>query len=122
MLHTPWPRMTVRLTADTNDRFWSIIEACSQFLYHCQANLQATSACRWDAPQPPLLQLLRTRVPGLAVCVAESHSELLRQLHLKLAINCCINPITALLGCENGALAATAGGGGAADAAAAHMR
>jgi hypothetical protein len=67
-------------------------------------------ACRWDAaagpPQPPLLQLLRNQVPGLGVCDVHSHLELLQQLHLKLAVNCCINPTTALLGCENGAMAA----------------
>lgn len=35
---------------------------------------------------------------------ASTHSELLIQLQLKLAVNCAINPLTAILGCQNGRL------------------
>ncbi len=41
---------------------------------------------------------------GLGVCAVDSHTALLQQLHAKLAINCCVNPLTALLGCLNGQL------------------
>ncbi|MEW5309768.1 MAG: hypothetical protein WDW38_001628 [Sanguina aurantia] len=36
--------------------------------------------------------------------LAASHSDFLRNIHTKLAVNCAINPLTALLRCKNGGL------------------
>ncbi|KAJ9510616.1 hypothetical protein QJQ45_027500 [Haematococcus lacustris] len=42
--------------------------------------------------------------PGLQAQLCPSHRDLMRQLHQKLAVNCCINTLTAMLGCRNGQL------------------
>lgn len=43
-------------------------------------------------------------VPELGARVGVPPADIMRTLHRKLAINCCINPLTALLGCRNGGL------------------
>ncbi len=44
-------------------------------------------------------------IPGLGARLVPSHTQLMRALHLKLAVNCAVNPGTALLGCLNDAYA-----------------
>lgn len=63
--------------------------------------------CRhmWQAPRDSAMDVLMG-LAGLRPQLTTSHTQLLQQLHTKLAINCCINPLTALLGCSNGYLIA----------------
>lgn len=58
---------------------------------------------RWRSPPSPVLQSLLA-LDRLAPTQPASHARLLQQLQLKLAANCCINPLTAVLGCLNGGL------------------
>lgn len=71
---------------------------------HCTPAPWPPPTHRWEQPQSALLQQL-LGLPGWHSTHVSSHAELMRQLHLKLAINCCINPLTAVLGCLNGQLA-----------------
>ncbi|MEW5303302.1 MAG: hypothetical protein WDW36_006007 [Sanguina aurantia] len=54
-----------------------------------------------------LLHLLSPEGLGgsFGAVLAPSHSDFLRNIHTKLAVNCAINPLTALLRCKNGGAA-----------------
>eukprot|EP00197_Chlamydomonas_leiostraca_P013644 CAMPEP_0202860324 /NCGR_PEP_ID=MMETSP1391-20130828/2080_1 /ASSEMBLY_ACC=CAM_ASM_000867 /TAXON_ID=1034604 /ORGANISM="Chlamydomonas leiostraca, Strain SAG 11-49" /LENGTH=355 /DNA_ID=CAMNT_0049539479 /DNA_START=199 /DNA_END=1266 /DNA_ORIENTATION=+ len=59
----------------------------------------------WQQEPSPVLRALLA-LSELHATAAPSHELLTRQLHTKLAVNCAINPLTALLGCLNGNLIA----------------
>ncbi|GLC35960.1 hypothetical protein PLESTB_000523700 [Pleodorina starrii] len=65
----------------------------------------AAAAAVAEGDDAAFLHELAASVPGLAFRTATEPGGLLRELLAKLAANCAINPLTALLGCLNGALA-----------------
>lgn len=63
----------------------------------------ATAAASDISGVSKLFDVLRS-IPELHAQVAVSERVLFQQQYLKLAVNCCINPVTAMLGCRNGAI------------------
>ncbi|EFJ44826.1 hypothetical protein VOLCADRAFT_121250 [Volvox carteri f. nagariensis] len=63
-----------------------------------------TNSSGQSADHAAFLQELSGALPGLVLRPVADPGTLLRELLAKLAANCAINPLTALLGCNNGAL------------------
>lgn len=58
-----------------------------------------------DPDDASFIREMALALPGLGLRTAANSNSLLQELLAKLAANCTINPLTALLGCRNGALA-----------------
>ncbi|KXZ56408.1 hypothetical protein GPECTOR_1g363 [Gonium pectorale] len=69
------------------------------------ASDQADGGARGADDDARFLSRLAASLPGLCLRPDLPPGGLLRELRAKLAVNCAINPLTALLGCRNGALA-----------------
>lgn len=112
--HSPWPLPRVVVASVTHGCFL----AAPGHVVH--AGLGSCTLAEMDARLPCLTHtghaaLMDTQgenqsiqqllaVPGLQAQLCPSHRDLMRQLHQKLAVNCCINTLTAMLGCRNGQL------------------